>query len=242
VYIEVDHGHAQQTPSCTLPFGLHQARRDGDIVEDAVACTLVGARMVRSTGQIGGYAVLESGAGSSDGRTHRPPRTLDHRRTPRETDLALLSRAQRTLDDGAYVVRRVRQCQLTIGRSGSFDKFQIGLRVESLAQQAVLAHREAMTLRQWQGEMVRVVGLHRRRKRSALCRSVGATDEPPFIVPTCAAGMLGVGAGRRAGLDCGGATYTACIAGGWRYTSFYGAVQHCYYTTDLSPRPTTFGD
>ena len=81
MHVEVDHPHAQQAAMVAVHLGLHQPCGHRDVVEHTVARALVGMRVMRAAGQIGGHplAAEQCGARRADGGPHRMPCTFDHR-------------------------------------------------------------------------------------------------------------------------------------------------------------------
>lgn len=161
VHVEIDHGHPQQRRMARpMPLGLHEARRDRDVVEHAVARALVGARVMRSAGQVGGNAIGKRCARRGDRRADRAARPRHHRLAPGEAYLTLLRFAQRAVTDGAHVLGRVRQREFAVARGRRLPHLEPGEPLEALAQQPVLRHRKAMPGRQRQHELIGVEGLH----------------------------------------------------------------------------------
>jgi hypothetical protein len=109
VDVEVDDDDAQRR------LGLQQARRDGDVVEDAVAAAARRRRVVRAAGEVGGDALVERGPGRRHRRTHRPARALDHLLAPWKADRALLGGAERSRCHGGDIRGFVDAEQVGVG-------------------------------------------------------------------------------------------------------------------------------
>ena len=143
---------------------LQQPRRDGDVVEDAVAAAARRRRVMRAAGEIGGDALDERGARGRDGRADRAARALDHLLAPRKADRALLGGAERARRSPPRRSRVV-DAQADRRRSAGCGlvRVEVGERRDALAQEPVLGARKAVPGRQRQEVPVGVEGLHRRR-------------------------------------------------------------------------------
>ena len=116
---------------------------------------------MRAARQIRRHTLRQRPAGCADGRAHGAPRPLDHALGPGEADFALLRRAEPALSDGVYISGAVGQGQLAV--RGGFCQIQRQIwqfRRQALSQQLVLAHREAVTVRQFLDVGGGVVDVH----------------------------------------------------------------------------------
>ena len=140
-------------------IALQHPGADGDVVEHAEAFAAIGERVVRAAGQVRRHAVIERGAGRRDRRADRSARALDHLRRPRESDAPLDVGRHRSVHDGVDILRIVHEPQIVergrrrfvqiIGRDDAFGE-------DALAQPRVLRHRELVSLRQRQHEVIGV--------------------------------------------------------------------------------------
>ena len=165
MHVEIDHGHPKQAPFMPMPFGLHQARGHGDVVEHAIAAALARVGVVGAPGQIGGHALTakQRRASGQDRGAHGAPGALDHLGRPGKTDLALLCGAQRPLHHRIDPAGLVGQRQHPVG--GGLGLAQAYARqgvLDRPPQQLVLGHRERVARGQRQHERVGMEGEHRR--------------------------------------------------------------------------------
>ena len=158
VHVAVHDRHAPDAP-----LGLHHARRDRRVVEHAEALAVIRPGVMRAARQIGRQPIGERRAAGRDRAAHRAPRALHHLRGPGEADPADFPVGELTRHQARQVIGRVRQPELVVrGRIGHAQvrRAEQAGRDHALAQQGVLAHREAVAFRQGQHEVVAVEKLH----------------------------------------------------------------------------------
>ena len=147
------------------PFLHEPANGNRDVIEDAVSFAVIGICVVRTAGEVDGKAVVQRGTGSAHGRTHGATRSFDHLRGPGKTDPPLFVRVESSFGHSAHIRRVVREGELRIRRRRRLGKlmWRDDTRCQhTLAQPAVFRHREAVTRRQGQYEMISVENLHAR--------------------------------------------------------------------------------
>ena len=145
------------------PFGLHKARRHGDIVKNAISLAMVRVGVMGATSQAGCNAIFQSCAANSDRSAHRAARALHQPRRPGKADASHFTLVDRALQDFLHILGCVDQQELLVG--GGFGVLEISSGEDAhlqqaLAQARIFWHREAVF--GWQGKGVVVVekGFH----------------------------------------------------------------------------------
>jgi hypothetical protein len=142
------------------------ANCDRDIVEDAVTFAVIGVCVVRAAGEVDCKAVVERGARSAHRCADGPPRAFDHLRRPRKPDAPWFVRVETSFGNSPHVGGLMRQDELRIAGGRRFHQLMRRNDAGSdyaLAEPAVLRHRETVSRRQRQDEMISVEDLHNAR-------------------------------------------------------------------------------
>ena len=95
VHVTIDHGNSRRRRTRRDRIPLNDARGDGDIVEDTVACAVIGEGVMRAAGEVHGSAIDEREARRGNRSANAAPRPFDHRHRPWKSDPPLLFRRQR---------------------------------------------------------------------------------------------------------------------------------------------------
>ena len=159
------HVRIENDGSPDLLFVHQPTDGDRDVVKNAITFAVIGVSMVGAAGEVDRIAVVQRGAGRAHRGADGPTRTFDHLQRPGESDAPLFLRIQGSIGNAPHVRRVVRQGELRIRRSRWLDQFMWRNDPggqHTLAQPAVLRHREAVPGRQRQYKMISVENLHAR--------------------------------------------------------------------------------
>jgi hypothetical protein len=146
-----------------MRFGLHQSRRHGGVVEEAIAGTAIGVSVVGAAGELHRHAVMQRGARGADRCTHRAARSFGHLGRPRQADGTLRLPRQQAVTSVVHIGRCMRERQLTVAGSRRFDQLHLRARLQhALAQEGVFGDWKTMTRRQRYAEPIGAVGAHQK--------------------------------------------------------------------------------
>lgn len=145
--IEIDDGDAADEAE-----RAEMLNGDGDVVEDAEACALMGEGVMGATGEIAAEAVLHGIEGRGDGATDGSEGAVDERFGPGKADAADGLLREGAAKEGIEVVGRVDAGELLPGSEGGALKAEVAGWGEEVAHQPVLFHGELVPV--GQGQMV----------------------------------------------------------------------------------------
>jgi hypothetical protein len=158
VDVRVDHGHLGYEP-----LGPRDAGGYDRVVQDAEALSAGGEGVVGAACEVRGEAFFEGGAAGTDGAARGAAGALDLPLGPGEADPADLLPRERAGYDLFEVIGVVGALYLLVRDGVGETKLTGGANpraLDRLAEHRVLFHREAVSVRQWEDELVRVEDLH----------------------------------------------------------------------------------
>lgn len=136
---------------------LQQAfRGDGDIVEDAEACTAIRPGMMAAAGEIDRCTMFQREACSKAGTADRCTRPQGDGGRDLEADGARGFRVQRLAEDGADIARRVGQLEPAFRRMDRREE-SVAVCPQHFGDQRVFPHWEAMAVCHGMGVIIRMM-------------------------------------------------------------------------------------